>query len=539
MSVPEIGFAIPGDLATRTGGYGYDRRLIAGLRARALAIRHLAWPGGFPAPDAAALAAAANSLAAQPEGRVVLVDGLAFGTMPGIAGREAARLRLVALVHHPLALETDAPSDLRDSECEALRHARAVIATSEATAETLRLHYAVPAARLLVAPPGTDAAPPAPRRGDPPHLLSLGAVTARKGHDVLVAALAKIADLPWRCTIAGSLERAPATVRALRAQIDATGLGARIALLGEVEAVAPLFADADLFVLASRHEGFGMAYAEALAHGLPVIGTLGCAVWSAAARPGTWRRKRRCGPPGVCRDGRPASTASRPCCATWRKASSEIQIEEHVLRDPVAPAGRPHRLAHLGDGRQAQAGEAGPDQHRRDAEMQPVQHAGREKGRDGMAATLDQQPSQATGRQGRDQVSRRDPTIRRGGQAEGGHPGRPLHGRRLDGDAVGSVIGQHSGTRRQPPLRVDHDTDRIAALRLAHRQPRIIHEHRADSHYHCIGQRPQPVEMSDRLAATDGSGMSGRGRNPPVQRLPELAEHEAVGSIGERRVERR
>jgi glycosyltransferase involved in cell wall biosynthesis len=278
MSPEGIAFAIPGAIETRTGGYAYDRRLIAGLLARGVAVRHLVWPGDLPAPSSADRVAAAQSLAAQPDGGIVIIDGLAYGAMPALATSEGGRLRLIALVHHPLALETGAAPDLFESERAALRHARAVIATSAATAETLRADYGVPAARLVVAAPGTDPAPWAPRRGEPPHLLALGSVTPRKGHDVLVAALATLRHLPWRCTIAGSLDRAPDTARRLRAQIEAASLGDRVTLAGEVAEAAALYAGADLFVLASRHEGFGMAYAEALAHGLPVIGTTAGAI---------------------------------------------------------------------------------------------------------------------------------------------------------------------------------------------------------------------------------------------------------------------
>ena len=133
-----------------------------------------------------------------------------------------------------------------------------------------------------MAPPGTDPAPAALRRGS--HVVALGSVTPRKGHDVLVAGLDRIADLSWRCTIAGSLARSPGTAAALREQIAAAGLGKRITLAGEVEDAGALLADADLFVLASRHEGFGMAYAEALMRGLPVIGTTAGAIPSVVPR---------------------------------------------------------------------------------------------------------------------------------------------------------------------------------------------------------------------------------------------------------------
>jgi len=101
MSIEAVAFAIPGPITTRTGGYAYDRRLIAGLRGRGIAVHPLAWPEGFPAPTADELAAAARSLAGQPDGRIVIVDGLAYGAMPDLAEAEGRRLRLVALVHQP------------------------------------------------------------------------------------------------------------------------------------------------------------------------------------------------------------------------------------------------------------------------------------------------------------------------------------------------------------------------------------------------------------------------------------------------------
>ena len=113
-----------------------------------------------------------------------------------------------------------------------------------------------------------------------PHLLSVGAVVPRKGFDVLVAALATLAELPWRLTIAGDLTRDPNEAARLDVSISQHKLTSRIAVPGAVssERLAALYDDADLFVLASRFEGYGMAYAEALSHGLPVIGTTAGAI---------------------------------------------------------------------------------------------------------------------------------------------------------------------------------------------------------------------------------------------------------------------
>lgn len=272
-----VHFAIPGALNTPSGGYGYDRAVIARLADHGWRAEVLPLPAAFPRPDETALAAAAEAFGRLPEGAVVLADGLAFGALDTVAQAEARRLRLVALVHHPLADETGLDPDdatrLAGTERRALAAARAVICTSQVTAERLRGGFGVPADRLSVAPPGTDRpAHPAPRTGAPPVILAVGSLSVRKGHDVLIDALAGLRHLAWQARIVGPAPD-PATAEALAARIEAAGLAGRVVLTGAVTDVAAEYAGADIFALASRHEGFGMAYAEALAHGLPVVAT--------------------------------------------------------------------------------------------------------------------------------------------------------------------------------------------------------------------------------------------------------------------------
>src|SRR5713101_5171162 len=92
--VPDLRFAVPGDLETRTGGYIYDRRLMVELRRAGWSVEHLAWGARFPFPDAADLAGAARSLAAAADGSLILIDGLAYGAMPKLAEAAARRLDL-------------------------------------------------------------------------------------------------------------------------------------------------------------------------------------------------------------------------------------------------------------------------------------------------------------------------------------------------------------------------------------------------------------------------------------------------------------
>lgn len=290
MADRRFAFAIPGDIDAPTGGYAYDRRILAGATAAGWQATHVALPGGFPAPTPADLAEAARRLAALDADLPVVIDGLALGAMPEVAARVAGVRPLVALVHHPLALETGlAPADagrLAASERAALAVARAVVVTSPATADILVADYGVPRARVTVAPPGTQRVAPARGSGGPGvAILSVGTLVGRKGHPDLIAALAGLAHLDWRLTIVGSADLDPAHAAEVRAAIAAAGLDARIRLAGAVPAadLAGHYDRADLFVLASHYEGYGMAYTEALAHGLPVVATRGAAVAEAVA----------------------------------------------------------------------------------------------------------------------------------------------------------------------------------------------------------------------------------------------------------------
>jgi glycosyltransferase involved in cell wall biosynthesis len=282
--VKRFAFAVPGDLATPTGGYAYDRCMMAELGDLGWQIDLLDLGDGFPAPSEAIRAAARTQLLAVPAGRPIVIDGLALGVLPEIASELAGRNPLLALVHHPLALESgltpERAESLRRSERAALASVGGVIVTSAATARRVISNYGVPAGRVTVARPGSDRVPPAPAGSDHRHdaaieLLSVGAVVPRKGFDILIAALATLTELPWRLTIAGDLTRDRDTAARLEADIARHRLEDRVVTLGAVspERLTALYAEADAFVLASHFEGYGMAYAEALAHGLPVIGS--------------------------------------------------------------------------------------------------------------------------------------------------------------------------------------------------------------------------------------------------------------------------
>jgi glycosyltransferase involved in cell wall biosynthesis len=190
--------------------------------------------------------------------------------------------RLIALVHHPLALESGlVPGEvraLRASERAALAAVDRVIVTSPATRRILETEYGVRGDKITVALPGivrTGMPPARQPAGNAINLLAVGALVPRKGYDVLIEAVDRLAGLDWQLVIAGDCKRDRATAKALAATIARKRLGRRVCLAGPVSdrELAELYRDADVFVLASRFEGYGMAYAEAVAYGLPIIGT--------------------------------------------------------------------------------------------------------------------------------------------------------------------------------------------------------------------------------------------------------------------------
>ncbi|NIH83691.1 glycosyltransferase [Amycolatopsis granulosa] len=263
-------FVQPGDATDPelpSGGNVFDRRISRELTALGRTVREVAVPGSWPHPDAGARARLGRELAAAAPGTLVVLDGLVACGVPEIVVPHAARLRLMVLVHMPLGEETGADPALDARERATLRAARAVVTTSARTAERLRRHHGL--ARVEVVVPGTDPAPLS--SGD--ELLCVGSLTPHKGQDVLVEALAAVADLPWRCRLTGPVRRSPAFAARVRRSIDAHRLSGRVTITGPLTGprLERAYARAGLLVLPSWSETYGMVMAEALARGIPVL----------------------------------------------------------------------------------------------------------------------------------------------------------------------------------------------------------------------------------------------------------------------------
>lgn len=261
-------FLLPNDIDDPTnpsGGNRYDRRVSAGLTAAGWTVREYAIAGRWPLADQAAQAAVGQVLAGLPPDSLVLIDGLIAVRVPRQMASHTHRLRLVVLLHAQLDDE---------EEAQALRFARAVVTTSEDSRQMLS--FEVDADRIFVARPGVDRAPIATGTGTGTELLCVAAVTQEKGHDTLIRALSTVAELPWNCVCVGPLDRDRA-FRRMRVEplLEDTALGDRIRFTGPLaeEDLDAAYDRADLLVLASRSETYGMVVTEALARGIPVLTT--------------------------------------------------------------------------------------------------------------------------------------------------------------------------------------------------------------------------------------------------------------------------
>lgn len=275
MNPRPVVFVIPGNIDNETGGYRYDRRLLKELRASGHQVSHLALGSSYPNPTPTDAHDAAEKLVNIPTDSTAIIDGLALGALDPVV-IAALPAPFVALVHHPLASEGGLDEETRDffytTERQNLERAAHVVVPSPHTAAVLVADYGVPPAHITVAQPGVDGRRCTPRPSDPPMILSVGIQVPRKGHDVLLRALAEIVDQPWQAVIAGPVVDDTYAASLVRLRDD-LGLSSRVQLAGQVseDDLERLFCRASIFALATRFEGYGMVFAEAMVHGLPIV----------------------------------------------------------------------------------------------------------------------------------------------------------------------------------------------------------------------------------------------------------------------------
>ena len=280
-----IRFIIPGDINTPSGGYRYDRTILEEWRALNVAFDLVSLTGNYPNPSDDDKALAFSVIDECDEADITIIDGLAGGGFPELIEALSQSAPCVSLLHHPLSLENGISQEdarfLEASERKGLNFTKAVITTSPATSKTVAELFAFDKAAIHTVEPGvTRAASIEFRTGSPLSILSVGSITERKGHDVLIKSLALIKDAPWQLTIVGPQNFDPTHFLELTDLCQELGVSDRITFLDSLseDALAHEYAKADIFALASRYEGYGMAYAEAIVRGIPVIGTTAGAI---------------------------------------------------------------------------------------------------------------------------------------------------------------------------------------------------------------------------------------------------------------------
>jgi glycosyltransferase involved in cell wall biosynthesis len=266
---------VPGGLddpARPSGGNTYDRRLCAALPERGRTVRRVEVEGGWPWSAERGAPALERALAALPDGAPVLVDGLLASRLPSVMVPASRRLRVVLLVHLPVGVD-DVLARL--PEQQVVLAAAGVVTPSAWCRDWLLWTYDLDPARVVVARPGADPAALAAGTTSGASLLTVGAVSSVKGQDHLLAALARLRDLAWTWTCVGSTSVEPAATTRLRRAAATLGVADRMLLAGPLGGadLEAAYVGADLLVLPSRTEAYGMVLTEAIAHGLPVMAT--------------------------------------------------------------------------------------------------------------------------------------------------------------------------------------------------------------------------------------------------------------------------
>lgn len=268
-------FVVPGDINTPTGGYIYDRKLIDELRKQDLDVELISLQGSFPNPTENDQRLAVDVFSNLSSDTPVIIDGLAFGSMDAEVVSSISS-PIIALVHHPLAHESGLDENTRqrlfESEYKNLQKASEVLVPSSHTKKLLVNEYSVDEKIITVANPGFDLPAIGRVPTDPPLIFSVGSLIHRKGHDVLLKALSKITHLHWQAAIAGSI-RDEAYYEGLIELRALLGLESRVEFLGQVnqQQLADYYSQSTVFALATRHEGYGMVFDEAMSYGLPII----------------------------------------------------------------------------------------------------------------------------------------------------------------------------------------------------------------------------------------------------------------------------
>ena len=266
----DVRFVVPANIRHNSGGNVYNANLAEAMRAQGVDVEILPVDGSWPDSSAkerrrlGSLVGAWEPKTEITAATVTIVDGLvACGVPDEIEYAAAAGQRVFVLLHMPSLSHAD-------GERRALRAAAGVICTSSWAANAIKERYGISSSRVAL--PGTKAAPVA-EGSDPPHIIAVAALLPNKDQLLTVAALAGLQDLAWTASLIGADDADPGYAALVRTAIASQGMEERVRLTGQLtgQTLDSEWNRADLSLLVSRAETFGLVVTESLAHGIPVI----------------------------------------------------------------------------------------------------------------------------------------------------------------------------------------------------------------------------------------------------------------------------
>lgn len=270
-STRRIQLVVPGNVLHNSGGNVYNAALTSRLMALGAEVKTYRADGEWPIgseEDRQRFGSLLSELASKDPTAVTIVDGLVASGAPEEMEQAAARGRPAwVLLHMPLETPEGEGQAL---ERRALASAAGVMSTSSSVAALVKERHGLDG--VTPALPGTEPAPLAVG-SNPPHFIAVAALLPNKDQLILLGALAQLMDLRWTASLIGSDSADEAYAREVRAAVERLGLGSRVRLAGELGGAAfdAEWKAADLSLLVSRTEAYGLVVPESLAHGLPVI----------------------------------------------------------------------------------------------------------------------------------------------------------------------------------------------------------------------------------------------------------------------------
>jgi glycosyltransferase involved in cell wall biosynthesis len=270
-------FLSGGDINSLTGGHLYNMHIINGLKNKNYSVSLQAAGGKWDNKEGIDKMCRLY-LQKIPWGSCIIIDSLILASLTNLVRKSMDRFKFLGLIHLPVSydIKTGIHGKLSEDELGALNHMHRLVVTGGFTFDLL-CNAGIDPRKITIIQPGTDQFPrKAQYARVPSNLLCIANYSALKAQDVLIRALSRLKTRNWTLHLYGDTDRDPEYTSFLRSLILYLGLESRIIVhrIVERQNISKVFLEADLFILPSLFESYGMVLSESLAHGIPVISTL-------------------------------------------------------------------------------------------------------------------------------------------------------------------------------------------------------------------------------------------------------------------------